>query len=79
MLSTRAKHFCGCATDDFRSLCGKLSALEKTATGAPLVSVASGVAPTAREWQEHHAAGEAALSQPASPEGKPGGDDWEML
>lgn len=81
MVSSDARNFFD--ADDFRSLCGKLAALEKTAEGAPLVSVASGMQPTAKEWQEQHDASKEVIALHADDEaidGMSGGaDEWEML
>lgn len=71
------------AADDFRSLCGKLAALEKSAEGAPLVSVAAGSQPTAREWQAQQEASEAVIALPGDDESAAdtgaGVEEWEML
>ena len=78
-----------CDTDDFRSLCGKLLDLEKTAEGAPLVSVASGMEPSAREWQKQQDASEVVITlhdddgagndHKTTAETNAGADEWEML
>ena len=71
------------AADDFRSLCGKLAALEKSSEGAPLVSVASGSQPTAREWQAQHEAYEAVTALSGDDDDAVGVDaaaeGWEVL
>ena len=76
-------------TDDFRSLCGKLSDLEKAAEGAPLVSVAPGMEPSAREWQEQQDASEVVIALHDDDDAgddhettagtSAGADEWEML
>ena len=74
---------CWLAADDFRSLCGKLAALEKSAEGAPLVSVASGRQPSAQEWQAQHEAHDSVIALPGNDEcasvADVGAEEWEML
>lgn len=73
-------HEAGVLADDFSSLSLKLADLEKSAQGAPLVSVASGVQPQAEEWREQEEGpDEVLVTHSDASDGEHNAGDWEML
>jgi hypothetical protein len=61
---------CALHAESLRALCSQLAELEVKSAGAPLVSIATGDAPAAAEWQHES-------SSSSSGAGK--GEDWELL
>lgn len=65
-----SRHTAQLHAESLRALCGQLAELEVKSAGAPLVSIATGEAPAAAEWQHES-------SSSSSGAGK--GEDWELL
>lgn len=56
--------------ETLRALCSQLRELEVKSAGAPLVSIATGEAPAAADWQHESS---------SSSGGAGKGEDWELL